>query len=251
MLKYITENNTKYLYDNINLERDNNINDYSIFISELEEIKNCFSPKNMTRNNYNNEFIAISDNDTGNNYPLYFAFNHTDDNYIARLGNISNTNYKNIYFNSFKSRNLQYIKFKIHEINSSFNITLYGSNDYEINNPEKQATWFNLDKCNIGFDQQINNINSICYFDNKSQGNFLNGNPVIICKFNNQNYYKNYRLLIKSNSESSQELKISKMKLYDQNSYYNSIIHFPFNNNISNSENEIIGQSNAINFITE
>ncbi|MBR4316915.1 MAG: hypothetical protein IKP65_08150 [Alphaproteobacteria bacterium] len=126
---------------------------------------------------------------------MFYAFNHTDENYVTELNN----NPINIHFNFHKKRNLQYIKFNLHDVYYAFNMSLYGSDDYDQIEPEN-TIWVKLDECNIGLEENIENINNICYFNNKSRGDYLQGNPVIICKFDHANYYKHYKLKITSNS---------------------------------------------------
>lgn len=229
----------KNKYDNINLERNNKIIDYDICTYNAIPIKKPFSPNNMNNNNYNNQFIVLS-NDQNIIFPIFYAFNHTNENYITQINN----NPINLYFNFHKKRNLQYIKFNLHDVYYAFNISLYGSDNYDQIKPQN-SVWIKLDECNIGLEENIENINNLYYFNNKSRGDYLQGNLIAICKFEHTHYYKYYKLKITSNE--LQTVKISKMKLYDQDSYNYPWFYFPFNDSYSDFENEIEVNSYSMN----
>ena len=186
-----------------------------------------FSPNNL--NGYISEdgsFKVTSNYDT--QYHIWRAFNHSED-YYADLGILNNiNNFKQIYIQFSQVKNIYAFKFKLHDLVNSLKIALSYSLDGKI--------YEQIDRYLIC--SQSNQIKDFIYCEDDSlKGWFLEGSPVILCNFKNEQSYKYYKISL-IYADYRNPIKISDMFLYDCKNAFYPVIKYPFNSDLNNVNQE-------------
>ena len=211
------------------------LSSFGVESSDYNERWNHFSPVNMESSN---QFgLKVNSNYETDNHS-WMMFNH-EEGYYADFGDLNNnSNLKQIYLEFSEKKNIYAIKFNLNDAQGRLAVSLSASLDGKIYEEAGKYDLCHHDNTSLD--------NRFIYCQHDLTGNYFNGSPTVFVRFDNERYYKYYKIsFIYINSQT--HVKVSKMFLYDKNNIFYPMIKYPFSNNFNevNGYNEVIQTENA------